>query len=340
MKSILLSIIIPVYNVEKYIRTCLESVYSQNVEIDTFEVVIVNDGTPDNSMEIVNEYSIKYNNLIIINQENGGLSVARNSGLAIASGKYVWFVDSDDTIVFNCLSYIYEKINIQPEVDVFTSEIIAVDERTLQKVNRIIQSKEQIYLIGKDYLCRKNASFVPAQKYIISRNFLVEHKIQFTKGIYHEDSDFSVKMLCQAAIVYVMDRPIYRYLIRSSGSIMSSWKSKHSEDILWIYKELVAFRDKYVEERYHKYFNIVNFRILICALRGSKNTWHTQTFRKFYKANKTYIKKEARKVINFFEYGPLWNFYAICYSISPIIAYQVKFNKKLIIDKVIKLVKR
>jgi len=182
-------------------------------------------------------------------------------------------------------------------------------------------------------LCRKNESFVPAQKYIIRRNFLAEHKMQFTKGIYHEDNEFCLKMICKASLIYIMDQPVYRYLIRSSGSIMSSWRLKNSEDIIWIYKELLAFRDKFIEKKYIKYFNIVNFRILIFSLRGSKETWNTDAFRSFYKSNKSYIKKEARKVINFFEYGLFWNLYALFYSISPLIAFKTKYIKNHILEK-------
>ena len=87
----LLSIIIPVYNVEHYIKTTLQSVFNQNIDETSYEVIVINDGTPDNSMSIVTEFSKKHKNLSIISQDNQGLSCARNAGLQRAKGDYVWF---------------------------------------------------------------------------------------------------------------------------------------------------------------------------------------------------------------------------------------------------------
>ena len=96
-----LSIVIPIYNVEKYIDRCLNSIFSQDVSPENLEVICVNDGPPENSMQIVNCYANKYANLHIVNQQNQGLSVARNGGMAIAKGDYLWFVDSDDYVTDN-----------------------------------------------------------------------------------------------------------------------------------------------------------------------------------------------------------------------------------------------
>ena len=104
-----LSIIIPIYKVEKYIRYTLDSIYNQNANEKSFEVICVNDGTPDNSMNIVEEFKILYNNLHIINQKNEGLSCARNAGLKIAKGDYIWFVDSDDTLEVQSISKVIRK---------------------------------------------------------------------------------------------------------------------------------------------------------------------------------------------------------------------------------------
>lgn len=106
-----LSIIIPIYNVEKYIERCAESVLNQNVPPSQYEVIFVNDGTKDNSVEILKK-AINFNihsNFQIRDKENGGLSSARNFGLEHATGDYVWFVDSDDWIESNCLAKIVKN---------------------------------------------------------------------------------------------------------------------------------------------------------------------------------------------------------------------------------------
>lgn len=96
-----LSIIVPVYNVEKYIRACIESIFKQGLDEDTFEVIIVNDGTKDRSMEVIQDIIDQHKNITVINQENQGLSMARNNGMAIARGEYLLMPDSDDLLVEN-----------------------------------------------------------------------------------------------------------------------------------------------------------------------------------------------------------------------------------------------
>ena len=103
-----LSIIVPVYNVEKYIRPCIESVFNQGLDDNCFEVIIVNDGTTDNSMEMITDIIRQHNNVTIINQENQGLSVARNNGIAIAKGQYILMPDSDDLLIDNSLKPLLE----------------------------------------------------------------------------------------------------------------------------------------------------------------------------------------------------------------------------------------
>ena len=114
-----LSIVVPIYNVEKYIKRCAESLVKQDIAKNEYEVIFVNDGTKDKSVDVLT-HSIDLNenpNFHIYNKENGGLSSARNFGLNIAKGDYVWFVDSDDWIEPNCLSKIQEKLSmINPDI--------------------------------------------------------------------------------------------------------------------------------------------------------------------------------------------------------------------------------
>ena len=102
-----LSVIIPVYNVAPYIAKCLESIYFQDVDKGDYEIIIVNDGSTDNSLSIVKKTIVNWENVKLIDQSNGGLSCARNSGLDCAIGDYVWFVDSDDWIESNSLKRIF-----------------------------------------------------------------------------------------------------------------------------------------------------------------------------------------------------------------------------------------
>ena len=129
-----LSIIIPVYKVEKYIARCLDSIFNQKVDDSLIEVIVVNDGTPDNSMQIVNSYVAMHRNLTIINQENQGLSVARNVGLAKATGDYVWFVDSDDWLVEDAFSILFGYMKDNPTL--ISSPLIASFENEKNNWNQ------------------------------------------------------------------------------------------------------------------------------------------------------------------------------------------------------------
>ena len=104
-----LSIIIPVYNVEKYIRSCVESVFRQGLSDEDYEIIIVNDGTKDRSMEQITDIVERHANIMVINQENEGLSVARNNGLAKAGGEFILFLDSDDLLMEGSLPLILQK---------------------------------------------------------------------------------------------------------------------------------------------------------------------------------------------------------------------------------------
>ena len=97
--GIKLSIIVPVYNVEKYVRPCIESIFKQGLDDADFELIIVNDGTKDHSMEMIADIIQQHNNITVIHQENQSLSVARNNGIAAAKGEYILMPDSDDLLI-------------------------------------------------------------------------------------------------------------------------------------------------------------------------------------------------------------------------------------------------
>ena len=114
-----LSIIIPVYNTEEYLPRCLNSCLEQDLLANEYEIIAINDGSSDNSLQILNAYALKYPNIRVINQENRGLGATRNRGLNLAIGEYIWFVDSDDWVLENCLLDIYENCK---DVDILETD--------------------------------------------------------------------------------------------------------------------------------------------------------------------------------------------------------------------------
>lgn len=232
----LLSIIIPIYNVGKYINRCLDSIFSQEASVNEYEVICVNDGTPDNSMQIVYQYTAKYLNLRIINQQNQGLSVARNNGMAIAKGDYLWFVDSDDSISPTSISEVITLIKSDANVDFVSfdnneirNEVVTYRSTFTKNIYQKYYNKEH----DGFFYCRKLPTGL-SQKNLFSRKFLSYNNLTFTSGIFHEDQDFMIRCYSKAKRILPVHKAWYNYYIRTSGSITSTFKIKRFYDILKI----------------------------------------------------------------------------------------------------------
>ena len=190
-----LSIILPVYNVEKYILPCLNSLYSQNMNEDDYEIIIVNDGSRDHSMEIIDEITKQHNNIIIINQENQGVSIARNNGLKKACGEYVLFVDSDDILVTEKLPDLIKNA-IASKADIIVADYKKMDDNDILQYHEIPQID-----YGGNIIIEKKGwtlyveDFDPHECYIwrilIRREFLSRNNILFTPNIFYEDIPFT-----------------------------------------------------------------------------------------------------------------------------------------------------
>lgn len=233
-----LSIIIPIYNVEKYIGSCLKSIFTQDVATDEYEVIIVNDGTPDNSMAEVANFSTR-SNVKIINQENKGLSGARNRGLKESQGEYVWFVDSDDYISEHSISTILELIKNE-HANVYAIGYRRVYERDNSMGPEIKGVKEGYMPVEQFFGTPLFMSC--AQFYVFNRDFFVKKNLFFHEGVYHEDMEFVAKLRVLCDKVYVSPSTLYFYLIRESGSIMTSFNIKKHYDCITIADELIRFK--------------------------------------------------------------------------------------------------
>ena len=134
-----LSIIVPVYKVEKYIRSCIESIFMQGLDDEEFEIIIINDGTPDNSMGVIEDIINQHKNIKVINQENQGLSVARNKGIVAARGEYILMSDSDDLLIYNSLKPLLEKA-LESKADLVVADFLEMTTEEIQnlKMDNII----------------------------------------------------------------------------------------------------------------------------------------------------------------------------------------------------------
>ena len=229
------SIIVPVYNVEKYLDKCLKSILNRTY--DNYEVIIVNDGTTDNSQNIINKYVKKNKRFIGYQKENGGLSSARNYGLEKITGDYILFVDSDDYLEIELL----EKLNLsltKNKVDLIRFECNVVDEKgnTLFKpcsssYTNIDVEKVINELVAKEY-------FEPVWSYCYRSSFFKKNSFKFEIGRIHEDYGIMLLILYYANSITILDYYGYNYVQREN-SIMSDKnydKTKKSVyDYLYLY---------------------------------------------------------------------------------------------------------
>lgn len=224
------SVIIPAYNVQVFLRECLDSVIGQT--LSNIQIICVNDGSTDDSLEIMKEYAEKDSRVFIIDKENGGLSSARNAGLNAAKGEYILFLDSDDYIAEETLKTLYDYADYFDLDELFYNAEVFYDTDELEQEH---ESYSGYYVrkgqypnteIGRNLFVKfqQNGDFKPsACLQILKRSFLEEHKIRFYEGILHEDNLFTMQCLSLAKRTRLLDQPFYKRRVRG-GSIMTDAK--------------------------------------------------------------------------------------------------------------------
>ena len=246
-----LSIVIPVYNVELYLEKCLNSCLSQDISQTDYEIIVINDGSLDNSLQIAEKIAERESNIIVISQENGGLSLARNTGLIRAKGKYVWFIDSDDWIEENCLGKIIERLD-ETQPDFLQLQYrLAYDDTSFNKdiycsIDGVVAGVQQI---------ENGAVPIPAQFTIYSRNFLLRNNLMFYPGIFHEDCEFKPRALFLAERCASYDGVVYNYYQRTSGSITSQPNPKRAFDCIKVALSIDEFYRNVAKSKCPLYFH-------------------------------------------------------------------------------------
>lgn len=228
----ILSIILPVYNVEKYIRPCLDSILKQNLDDDDYEIIIINDGSPDNSIDEIDDIIISHQNIRVINQSNQGLSMARNNGLFHATGEYILFVDSDDLLNTNSLPTILSHA-YKNKVDLLVADYLIMDD------SEILNNSEEIQLANNYTLQIMNGHelmlkyLIPDQCYVwrtlYRREFLTNNNIKFIPSICFEDIPFTHECYLKANKCIRLHIPFYIYR-KGHTSISSALNKKKSMD--------------------------------------------------------------------------------------------------------------
>lgn len=243
-----LSFIIPIYNVERWLKACVDSILYSNLNKDEYEILLVNDGSTDSSPEIAQKYALEYTNIIYLTQENQGQSVARNYGIRECHGEYIWFVDSDDMLepdLFNIIS----MLNELGAIDILGVHLKQVSEEGVFIEERNTQPSVPHYkkMTGKDAIMYGyNPSSVCAL--ITKKSLFIENSLAFYPGISHQDVELSYKMMAYAQNVIFTDFIPYIYILHlgsTSKAIIPEKKIKYVSDDITIVKSFMKLAHEF-----------------------------------------------------------------------------------------------
>lgn len=231
--QMLISIIIPIYKVESYLRECVDSVLCQTYR--DIEVILVDDGSPDGSPAICDEYAQKDARVKVIHKPNGGLSDARNAGIEVASGEYVVCLDSDDFwIGMDALRQAAKELEYYPDILCFNYITICLNgEKIYPRGIQLSSINGRSRAEALTALMQGGKFIVSACNKFVKTSLLKEHKILFKKGIVSEDIDWTFQMMPYVQVMRGFDIPFYGYRKRE-GSITNTIGRKNIEDLLWI----------------------------------------------------------------------------------------------------------
>lgn len=301
-----ISIIVPLYNSEKYIKTCIESFYKQDIPISDYEVICVDDCSPDESSKIVKQLQNKYSNLILlehlVNKRTGG---ARNTGLNYATGEYIWFVDADDFIMPNILANTYQTL-IKNNLDVLH---FGFNEFILEniKINKGIESTSiqdgASIFFSDDFVWWKD--HITVWPKIYKRDFLINNKIMFTENLLYEDNDFSFRVYANAQRVMHLNENLYVYRHNESSITHVEYNSKNIVEWLKLIDVLSKLKKFFKKNNYDKRFQgeLTQFikNLIIKTINTYKN-FNEEEKNKSIIYYKKVISVSYIKYIGFFRY--------------------------------------
>lgn len=292
-ENVLISIVIPIYNVEKYLYKCLESVINQTYK--KLEIILVDDGSLDNCGRICDEYATIDKRVKVIHKKNGGLSDARNAGIDIATGKYIAFIDSDDYVDLDYIEYLYNliiKFNVNMS---FCGYSVYYDKK--KKKSTTLRKEKKISKIDafKEILYAKNFEVSAWAKMYLTDHF---KNIRYPKGKIFEDNDTTYKLIDKNDFIAVGFESKYNYMIRKDSITKKEFTEKQEYlikaadnmcDFLFKYKELrEAIQRKKCVARISTLNRMIN--------SSNRNTEKEENLRnQILKYNKVFLDKEASK---------------------------------------------
>ena len=258
------SIIIPIYNVAPYIADCLQSVQAQTYSL--LEVILVNDATPDDSMTQaapwIEKLQERFEVKVVNHKINRGLSAARNTGMEVATGDWIYFLDSDDEITLKCIELLVAKVTEHPDVDFVIGEVKYVG------TSWRFPLKCDSYVAGNEYILHDYTTYkwyMMAWNRLYKKAYLQQYELTFKEGLLHEDELFSFQVATTARAMAAVYEETYIYKVRNEGSITATrYRLENMEDMLYTYQVKLA----YMLEQYQAGIRVIPYTYGLELLSG------------------------------------------------------------------------
>jgi len=253
MMEPVLSIIVPIYNVEEYLPKCIDSVLAQTF-ID-FELILVDDGSHDNCPQICDNYAAKDDRIVMIHKQNGGVSSARNAAMKIARGRYIAFVDGDDSIIPDAYEPMVREME-EYQLDILAGRCCRMIDGKIKHAASVFTFPNKVYA-GIDYMCLcLQGGFMGTGCWLnmYDRKFLLDNKL-FFRDILHEDELWIPQVFFKARRVKYIDLVFYIYLLRADSCTTARDRTQNGIDLLNTCYELETFYTQISDKKQLKYFN-------------------------------------------------------------------------------------
>lgn len=293
----LVSVIVPIYKVEKYIYRCVDSIINQTYE--NLEIILVNDGSPDRCGEMAEEYSRQDPRIKVIHKKNGGLSDARNYGMKMVTGEYTVFLDSDDWMEHQAIEYMVEKAK-EYEADIVQSAFYYAYDGQLFIDNRHYRQKDAPVLLPRQELMQELVKNEVVKNFAWGKLYKTEiiKEIPFQKGVLFEDVFWAHQVMNQVNHYLILHKPIFYYYQRGD-SIVANYTPKNLDFITGLLERHAFLEKKYPSLIYESYKQIVkasliHYRLLLANRHLDQNGYYRLRIRQYLEKNEKVLKKAIK----------------------------------------------
>lgn len=284
-----ISIIIAAYNVEPYVGKTLASIFDTTAPTEAFEVIVVDDGSEDGTLDVVRRFADRPN-LRILEQENKGVSAARNQGLEKATGAYVWFMDSDDWLVDDGLRIVLDALEAHPEADMLMYPLKWVYVQENHEYLDYRRDRDET-VPGKAVIRDLRLPLWSNMRFVFKRSLTENKWVTYPEGLIHEDEYYGLVLAYLAGTVRVMKDHVYNYRIRS-GSLITSRSIRSAYDVVSIHKLMIRFLEEAVDPADRNWFRAFCFFRLDSKFKTFFRELDPAGFSRFARKNGYYIWRQ------------------------------------------------